>query len=146
MNLRPYTATDFDACLAIFDSNVPRFFAPEERAEFIKFLEHPMGAYFVVENELKALIGCGGYGEINGVGMLTWGMVQKELHRQGVGRFLLRERIAHLKAHQPHLREIHMNTSQHSVSFFEREGFRATNVKMNGFAPGSHEYHLRVEI
>jgi ribosomal protein S18 acetylase RimI-like enzyme len=146
MNLRPYTSTDFEACLAIFDSNVPRFFAPEERAEFIEFLEQPMGVYFVVEDELKALIGCGGYGEIKGIGVLTWGMVRHDLHKQGVGRFLLRERIAHLKAYQPHLREIHMNTSQHSVNFFEREGFRATKVKMNGFAPGLHEYHLKLEI
>lgn len=146
MNVRPYAPTDHNTCLELFDSNAPRFFAPEERAEFIEFLEQPPGFYFVIENDAGILIGCGGYDEIKGAGVLTWGMVRQDLHKQGVGRFLLRERITHLQEQYPHLTEIHMNTSQHSVNFFEREGFRATKIKMNGFAPGLHEYHLTLTL
>lgn len=146
MNFRPYTPTDYASCLAIFDSNVPLFFAPEEGAEFIEFLENPLGSYFVLTDEDGGIVGCGGYGEMNRVGVLTWGMIRRDLHKQGLGRLLLRERIEHLKEHQPHIGEIQMNTSQHSVNFFEREGFRATKIKLNGFAPGLHEYHLKLEI
>ena len=32
--LRPYTPTDAPACLLLFDSNVPRYFAPHERQDF----------------------------------------------------------------------------------------------------------------
>lgn len=146
MNFRPYTPTDCAMCLEIFDSNVPLFFAPEERGDFVEFLENPQGSYFVLSGKDGEIVGCGGYGERRGVGTLTWGMVRRDLHKQGLGRLLLRERIEHLKQYQPHITEIQMNTSQHSVAFFEREGFRATKIKLNGFAPGLHEYHLKLEI
>lgn len=145
-HFRPYTPADYEACLAIFDSNVPRFFAPEERAEFTEFLENPMGSYFVLTDEEDTIVACGGYGEIRGIGVLTWGMVRRDLHKQGLGQRLIRERIADLKRTLPHLREIHMNTSQYSVNFFEREGFRATRIKLHGFAPGLHEYHLKLAL
>ena len=35
---RPYVATDLTACLAVFDGNVPDFFAPAEREEFRAYL------------------------------------------------------------------------------------------------------------
>jgi ribosomal protein S18 acetylase RimI-like enzyme len=146
MNFRPYTTPDYEACLHIFDSNVPLFFAPEERTEFAEFLAQPLGSYFVLTDEAGKVVACGGYGDIRGVGVLTWGMVRRDLHKQGLGRLLIRERIEHLKRSRPDITEIRMNTSQHSVNFFEREGFRATRITLNGFAPGLHEYHLRLEI
>ena len=36
---RPYVLDDVSACLALFDSNVPSFFAEEERIEFCDFLQ-----------------------------------------------------------------------------------------------------------
>lgn len=146
MMFRAYRSEDRETCLAIFDSNVPRFFAPEERAEFADFLAHPLGFYFVLTDATDEVVACGGYGEIGESGVLTWGMVRRDLHKQGLGRLLLRERIESLKQTLPHLRDIRMNTSQYSVHFFEREGFRATQIKMNGFAPGLHEYHLSLEL
>ncbi|MDB5218237.1 MAG: family N-acetyltransferase, partial [Myxococcaceae bacterium] len=38
MLLRPYEPADRDACLVVFDSNVPAFFAPHEREGFASFL------------------------------------------------------------------------------------------------------------
>jgi len=120
--------------------------AQEDRTEFVGFLGDLIGSYFVLTDDAGGVIACGGYGEKNGVGILTWGMVRRDLHKQGLGRLLLRQRVQQLKQHQPHISEIQMNTSHHSVNFFEREGFRATRITMNGFAPGLHEYHLRLEI
>lgn len=37
---RPFISEDRLACLSIFDSNVPPFFAPEERVEFCDHLEN----------------------------------------------------------------------------------------------------------
>ncbi|WP_383698300.1 hypothetical protein, partial [Streptomyces sp. NPDC057494] len=39
MNLRLYRPADASACLSIFDSNVPTYFAPEERSDFGRFLQ-----------------------------------------------------------------------------------------------------------
>ena len=43
--LRPYSQADRERCLAIFDSNVPRFFAPDERELFATFLDRFKAAY-----------------------------------------------------------------------------------------------------
>ncbi len=145
MQFRPYTPTDEVLCLAIFDSNTPRFFAPHERAEFATFLQNLPCPYFVLEDD-EHIVGCGGVSEKNGVGIMAWGMVAQHQHRHGYGRQLLRDRIAWMKTHMPHLTEIHMNTSQHSVHFFEREGFRATRIIMNGFAPGLHQHDLVLRL
>ena len=39
MKLREYAQADKEACLAIFDSNTPPFFAPHEREQFARLLE-----------------------------------------------------------------------------------------------------------
>lgn len=49
MPIRPYAPEDRAACLALFDSNVPNFFAPHERAEFAAWLLDP-SEYFVLED------------------------------------------------------------------------------------------------
>src|SRR5260370_31745648 len=59
MDVRPYQSSDRDACLALFDSNVPRFFAALERGGFESFLDAPDCSYFVMEHE-GAVLGCGG--------------------------------------------------------------------------------------
>jgi hypothetical protein len=62
MRVREYTTGDRDACLAVFDSNVPRFFTPAEREEYAAFLDAPLpGPYLVVEDEAGVVVGCGGY-------------------------------------------------------------------------------------
>ncbi len=73
MNFRPYTTDDYAACLAIFDSNVPMFFAPEERAEFSAFPGKPQGAYFVLVDDgggglwrVAVIAKCGGLASSSG--------------------------------------------------------------------------------
>ncbi len=65
-----------EACLAIFNSNTPPFFAPHEREEFAQFLDTLSGPYFVVEHNGQ-VIGCGGFFLIPNTPavVLTWGMV-----------------------------------------------------------------------
>ena len=47
--VRPYAIGDKNACLALFDSNVPDFFDPTERDLFVDFLDQPKGHYFCIE-------------------------------------------------------------------------------------------------
>jgi hypothetical protein len=51
MNFRPYVMEDKAACLAIFDSNTPLYFAEHERLDFSAFLDAPEGRYFVGEED-----------------------------------------------------------------------------------------------
>src|SRR6266536_5178451 len=147
LTLRPYEPRDRTACLALFDSNAPPFFAPEERADFDSFLDHPPGAYLVVEGERGAVVGCGGVtaSPRTGLGELTWGMVARAEHGKGIGRFLLRARLF-LLAERDKITYVRLDTSQHTRGFFEREGFVVKSGTADGYAPGLHRYEMALSI
>ena len=72
--LRPYLPTDRPTCLAVFDSNLPRFFAESERADFATFLdkvEAEPEPYFVLERD--SVVACGvGYEDSSALICLSW--------------------------------------------------------------------------
>jgi ribosomal protein S18 acetylase RimI-like enzyme len=144
MQVREY-AEDFDACLVVFDSNVPKFFAAAERGQFATFLERMPGRYFVLEEQGK-IVGCGGYAR-NGdsSASLCWGMVRRDRHGNGFGRLLLEERLRHIREDGA-FNSVIMNTSQHTVGFFEKFGFVPERVIPDGYAPGLHRYELRLTL
>lgn len=147
MNLRSYRAADDEGCLAVFDSNVPKFFAPHERAEFAAFLAQSSDPYFVVTDEQGQIVGCGGYYIMpeRAAAGLTWGMVYNHLHRQGVGRFLLLARLQRI-CQEPAVTSVLINTSQHSYGFFEKVGFGVEAIVENGFAEGLDEYKMVLQL
>ena len=130
MDVSPYLPADKDACLAVFDSNLPDFFAPDERALFATFLEDP-GSYCVMEHN-DALVACGGFRVIGDAGRLTWGMIRRDLHRQGLGRFLLLFRLREMTRHHPGVEMVTLETSQLAAPFYESQGFRFTRSTSAG--------------
>ena len=95
---RPYIFNDRSACLAIFDSNVPTFFAPEERADFCEFLGgiNAEDRPYLVLTCQGSVIACGGLNAMTETrqAVLAWGMVERALHGQGLGTRLTRARLA----------------------------------------------------
>lgn len=129
-------ASDVEACLEVFDSNVPRFFTPPEREEFREFLTALPGPYFVLPGG-EGLDACGGYA-VNadtGVADLCWGMVRLDRHGEGLGRALTELRVRRALA-DPTARRIELATSQHTAGFYERMGFHTVRVTPDGFGPG----------
>ncbi|WP_146260229.1 GNAT family N-acetyltransferase, partial [Stenotrophomonas sepilia] len=100
MNLRVYQPADARACLSIFDSNVPTYFAPEERSDFERFLrEQATGCAFQVIERDGNVVACGGLSRRgDGSAGFCWGMVQRALHRQGLGRTLALARLRQAEA------------------------------------------------
>ena len=147
MKLRTYQAADYSGCLAVFDSNVPKFFAPHERAEFAVFLAQSSDPYFVVTDEQGQVIGCGGYyiNHARAAAGLTWGMVSRGRHRQGIGRFLLLARLQRI-GQEPAVTSVLINTSQHSYGFFEKMGFVVEAIGENGFAEGLDAYKMVLRL
>ena len=135
--VRAYAPEDREACLRVFSSNVPDFFRQEERSGFEGFLDALPGAYFVLLDGDGAVVGCGGYAlrEGSGTADLCWGMVHRERHGQGLGRTLTSLRLERA-LQDPRVTEVALETSQHTVGFYERLGFRATSVEPDGYAPG----------
>src|SRR5678809_747268 len=93
LNIRAYSADDRDACLSILDGNTPEFFVANDRDDVARFLDNLPGPYFVAK-EQGVIVACGGWAmDEEQTAALTWGMVRRDLHRQGIGSRLLRYRI-----------------------------------------------------
>ena len=144
--VRTYSLKDREACLRIFDSNVPgEYFLAHERIEYEAFLDHLPGPYLVVE-DVNEIVACGGFAphkfESETVS-LCWGMVTQERHKSGLGRFLLTERLNRLRSGAS-ARVAVVNTSQHSCGFFAKMGFETYRVVQEGICPGIDLHEMRL--
>lgn len=150
--LRPFTPADREACLALFDSNVPGFFAPHERAEFGTWLGQPFdsgefGEYFVLEDAGR-VVACGGVwldpARPERSAGLSWGMVARDAHRRGYGSELLAFRLGRLR--ELGAREVHLDTTPQSAPFFARFGFREVGRVPGGYGPGLDRVDMVAEL
>lgn len=144
VELRAYAAADLPACLSLFDSNVPQFFAPHERPEFEDFLRPVPADYLVAERDGR-VVGCGGWYARGAEGRLCWGLVARDLHRSGVGRALLAARLRALRE-TPGVCAVTITTSQLSEGFFVKQGFKVTEREANGLAPGLDRVEARLDL
>ena len=146
LSVRNYVEGDRTACLALFDSNAPDFFAPDERDDYVRFLDHLSCAYLVICSPLDGIIAAGGYYVTDqpGLGALAWGLVARTWHRRGVGHELLQLRLSHLR--ESRVRAVRVRTSQLSRSLFEHSGFRLVRLVPHGFAPNIDLVELSLEL
>lgn len=146
---RPFLPDDFSACLAIFDSNLPTFFAPEERTQFSEFLDNlnARGRTYLVLTREDSVIACGGLlaDEVTGKASLEWGMVEHALHGQGFGAKLTEARLTLARA-IPTIVELTIETSQHSRGFYERFGFTVSKIIPGGFGPGLDRWDMTLPL
>lgn len=148
---RPYQTTDREACLALFDSNVPRFFDGAERDGYAAFLDEMRWPYQVIERPdaqgRGRIVACGGHAvEPDGRTVsLCWGMVEQGLHGQGLGRTLTEARLAAARA-EPGVTSVRLDTGQHTTGFYERFGFVIEGVVKDGYAPGSDRHDMRLTL
>ena len=147
MDIRPYTVADRAACLAVFDSNTPEFFRPEERPQLEAFLDEPRAAYFVIEHE-GSIVGCGGHYRMEtgpAQARLVWGMVRRDRQRQGLGRFLLLYRIREI-TRMGGVQMVGLETSQHAAPFFQRQGFKVASVEKDGYGSGTDRLAMAMRL
>ena len=147
LTVRPYRSADRAACLAAFDSNGPAFFTEPERELFARFLAEraldPARPFYVAERDGR-VVGCGGHRVSDyGVAYLAWGMVERGLHRSGVGTALLAHRLAAIRA-VPHAWCVLMDTSPASMPFYTRFGFEPFRTVPDGYRPGLDQVFLRL--
>lgn len=146
---RAYISEDFSFCLAIFDSNVPTFFAPEERTDFCQFLgsinagDRP----YLVLTRKDTVIACGGLITETGnrQARLAWGMVDRALHGQGLGTSLTQARLALARA-TSNIDELGLATSQHTSGFYEGFGFTVSKITPDGLASGLDRWDMTLRL
>jgi hypothetical protein len=146
--VRIYSSDAKEACLKIFDSNVPGWYvSAHERREYESFLDHLPGPYIIVEDE-NEIVACGGFArhrQESGAVTLCWGMVTQKRHKCGIGRFLLIERLDRLSK-DPSARVVVANTSQYSCGFFTKMGFETVRVVQDGICPGIDLHEMRLPV
>jgi N-acetylglutamate synthase-like GNAT family acetyltransferase len=83
-----------------------------------------------VEDE-GTVIGCGGWYLDGAVAVLSWGMVRRSRHREGVGRLLLNERLKMIRQNE-HVKSVRVRTTSSVQGFFERAGFKVVTESVTG--------------
>lgn len=131
---RPFSATDTEACLAIFDANCPSYFAPNERADYVSFLESLPDGYEVCEVAGR-IVAAFGLMRDDQYGMrLSWIMLEPDSKGGGLGSRIMDRVIALGRASQSQL--IRIAASQKSAPFFARFGAIAKVHAEDGWGPG----------
>ncbi|ADO43294.1 GNAT family N-acetyltransferase [Ketogulonicigenium vulgare] len=145
---RSYQPADHDACLALFDGNVPHFFDPSERADYVAFLaDQVLRRPYIVLEQAGRIIACGGLQVLadQRASFLSWGMVARDLQGQGIGRHLTMARIALARATEG-VDKITLNTSQHTQGFYARFGFTPVKVTLDGYGPGLDRWDMVLDL
>ena len=94
MNLRPYTSDDLEPVVAIFRSNIPKYFGPSEEPGLRSFLADGRSEdYFVGEADGQIVVAGGIALNEDQTVSLCWGMVRSDHLGTGLGRELTRFRI-----------------------------------------------------
>jgi len=134
--IRKYEPQDLEPVVAVFRSNIPKYFGPSEEASLREFLAAMRAEdYYVIEVDGE-IVGSGGIAlnEDNTVS-LCWGMVREDHLGTGLGRKLTEFRVAASREKFGD-RAMVTSTSQHTESFYEKFGFRTVEHTPNGFGPG----------
>ncbi len=153
MRVRPYTAADKPACVAILRSNVPAFALSHEVHEYAAWLDRTCvrGAEDPCEylvGELDGAVVCAGgvaYATTAPVATLCWGIVRRDLHRRGLGSALLRARLDAIRT-RGGVERVLMDTTDAAVGFFLRHGFVVTGRVKDGYAAGVDRLDLELRV
>lgn len=144
--IRPYKPSDKTSLIKLIRLNTPKYFAPSEEDWFSDFLDKEVEDYFVIENN-NNIVGCGGvnYEKGENIAVLSWGMIHPNHHKQGLGSFLTKHRINHVKT-VCSAKRIIVRTSQHTYGFYLKMGFTLTKTKENHWGPGLDLYYMEMSL
>lgn len=146
VNIREYTESDRAAVVAIYHSNIPKYFDVTEEPDIHRFLNSRPEHYYVVEQDGQ-VVAAGGIAvndPANPAVTFCMGMVKNELIGSGLGKILAEFRLRLADEIFPGLPFI-LETSQHTAGFYEKYGFATVEHIKDGFAPGIDNCKMRRE-
>ena len=147
VRLRPYNHEDRDAVVAVFRSNIPKYFTTEEEPGLYEFLDGYSQDYYVIEVDGE-VVGSGGvaWNDLeNPTVSLCWGMVRRDHLGTGLGKKLTEFRIKYAREKYGTV-PLTIGTSQHTQGFYEKFGFRLTEYEKDGYGPGIDTCKMRLEF
>ena len=146
ITIRSYETKDKGEVLELIRLNTPRFFAEEEEADFKKYLEGEIERYFVVLFN-NQIVGCGGVNFEDGgtTGVISWDILHPDFQRKSLGTKLLQYRLEKLKL-MDNIQKIKVRTSQVSFKFYEKQGFKVSEIKKDHWADGFDLYLMEFRL
>ena len=144
MTFRPYSSNDRESCLGLFDANCPEFFAPNERADYQRFLEMGSSGYelCLVNDEVAGAFGL--MGDADTRRRLNWIMLNPKFQGLGAGRAIM-ERVVSLACFK-RVQFVDIAASQKSAPFFARFGAVTLKVIDNGWGTGMHRIDMELPL
>ncbi len=142
--IRSYTSSDKPQLLNLLRLNTPEYFDPGEEKDFVDYLDHELDQYFVYELD-SIIVGCGGLNFLKNEkeARISWDMIHPDYQGRGIGRTLTQFRIETAKRN-PKVKLIVVRTSQITFPFYEKQGFKLTEVKKDFWAPGFDLYRMEI--
>ncbi|MCC6412496.1 MAG: GNAT family N-acetyltransferase [Saprospiraceae bacterium] len=142
--IRPYNPSDHDALLDVLKRNVPANFAPEEVGDFEQYLVLHGDHYQVFEHDGK-VVGGSGYNVLPETkeGRISWIFFDPEYAGKGLGKQLTYHVLGILKD-EPEVDKLVVRTSQMASPFFEKFGFKLTDVQKDYWAEGIDLYYMEM--
>ena len=144
VTFRQYSSSDREICLSLFDANCPIFFAPNERADYLTFLEKGPSGYelCLLDDQIAGAFGL--IGSDASRRRLNWIMLNPAFQGLGVGREIM-ERVSALATWEG-LQLIEIAASHMSAPFFARFGAVITKATENGWGPGMHRVDMELSL
>ncbi|MEH6590742.1 MAG: GNAT family N-acetyltransferase [Halioglobus sp.] len=144
VTFRPYVPTDKLACLGLFDANCPEFFAPNERLDYVGFLDDNPLSYelCLVEGQIVGAFGLVGDG--SQLKSLNWILLNPRSHGMGIGSAIM-DRVSTL-ARTSGMRLVTIAASHKSAPFFAKFGAVEVAVTDNGWGPGMHRVDMELHL
>lgn len=140
---RPYTSADRTACLRLFDSNCPRYFAPNEREGYEAFMTAADGEYEVCLLDGQ-VVGAYGVLAVESTGLaLRWIVIAPEFQGHGLGSAIMQRVFEAVRATGPAAR-LHIGASHLSAPFFARFGARELTRTPHGWGPDMHRVDMEL--
>lgn len=145
MDIRQYAPSDLEAVVAIFRSNIPKYFGLTEEPGLREFLAEFAEHYYVIEVGGE-VVGAGGIGlNDDDTVSLCWGMVHDRHLGTGLGKLLTEYRIERSREVFGDKAMV-TSTSQHTEGFYKKFGFVTIEHKPDGFGPGIDICKMRLDV
>jgi len=143
--IRNFHPSDRNALLEILKRNVPTNFAPEEVEDFEQYLALYAENYQVFEHNGK-VVGGSGYNVLPETkeGRISWIFFNPEYTGKGLGSQLAYHVLGMLK-NEPYVEKLVVRTSQMASPFFEKFGFKLTDVQKDYWAQGIDLHYMEME-
>jgi GNAT superfamily N-acetyltransferase len=149
----PYDEAHRDRCLAVFDANCPEFFAPNERVEYVAFLDRSPAGYEVclVDGEVAGAFGvivmdesADGASDLR----LHWVLIDPVMQGRGVGTSIMRRVVGRARDSRAAAgtSSVQIAASDRSAPFFARFGAVEVRRTPDGWGPGMHRVDMVLSV